>query len=390
MVIFSHAFYLGGWGGDPTLAWTHGRETIGGFAVVGFFAVSGYLITKSGLRADIVQFLWRRSLRILPAFWGALVVGATVVGPLVWLQMGRPIVDYFHRGAGGPLEYVWLNSRLTMRQWGIHDIFVGTTPYGAAFNGSLWTLIYEWHAYMVIAAVILIGVLRRVPSVVISMCIFVWFIALAHTFGLYDVTAIWPGFADRYTINLTLAFLIGGAIAVTADRLVLDGRIAIAAAVLMPITMISGGWVLIGYAAFAYVLMYLAARIPGRARRVGQKNDYSYGIYVYGWLVQQLTAYWGWNHWGYVPWVAATLVITSACAYLSWHLIEKRALRLKNWGPGRGLEFWWGRTPISWQRLTRVIAGTPSLRIAHEENHDGAPQRAGDAQRRPLGSGSPT
>jgi len=87
-VIFSHAFYLGGWDYDPTIDWTKGQESIGGLAVIGFFVISGYLITKSGMRIDILQFMWHRSLRIFPAFWAVLIVTATVVGPeLLWADV---------------------------------------------------------------------------------------------------------------------------------------------------------------------------------------------------------------------------------------------------------------------------------------------------------------
>ena len=51
-VIFSHAFPLGGWStDDPMKTLTKGQESIGGFAVLGFFAISGYLIAKSGMKA---------------------------------------------------------------------------------------------------------------------------------------------------------------------------------------------------------------------------------------------------------------------------------------------------------------------------------------------------
>jgi peptidoglycan/LPS O-acetylase OafA/YrhL len=100
------------------------------------------------------------------------------------------------------------------------------------------------------------------------------------------------------------------------------------------------GWVLVGYFAFAYVLIFLAARLPMWCRKIGARNDYSYGMYVYGFLVQQYTAFLGWHLWGYVPWVAATLVVTACLACLSWHVVEKPALRLKDRGPGRGIRYW--------------------------------------------------
>ena len=101
-----------------------------------------------------------------------------------------------------------------------------------------------------------------------------------------------------------------------------------------------GGFSTYGTIAAVYFVMYLAAALPKQVQWIGQKNDYSYGVYIYGFLVQQVTAYLGWYQWGYVPYVAIALVLTLGCAWISWHLVEKRAMALKNWGPGRGVAHW--------------------------------------------------
>ena len=90
-------------------------------------------------------------------------------------------------------------------------------------------------------------------------------------------------------------------------------------------------------------MLYLAARLPQATHWIGKKNDYSYGVYIYGFLVQQVTAYLGWYKLGYVPYVLIAIVLSLGCAWLSWHLVEKRAMALKNWGPGRGWRYWWDR-----------------------------------------------
>src|ERR671927_618625 len=63
-VIVSHAWPLGGLGKEPLL---DGRSP-GGYAVYGFFALSGYLITGSRLNSRLGDFLKRRVLRLYPAF----------------------------------------------------------------------------------------------------------------------------------------------------------------------------------------------------------------------------------------------------------------------------------------------------------------------------------
>ncbi|HXH36666.1 MAG TPA: acyltransferase [Plantibacter sp.] len=344
MVIFSHAFPTGGWGEDPSKGWSNGQETIGGFAVVGFFAISGYLIAKSGVSADILQFLWRRGLRIFPAFWAVLLVGALIVGPIAWRLSGNGLRDYI---GSGPIMYVFQNADLTIRQWGIYDIFVTTTPYGEAveysvFNGSLWTLALEWGCYMLIAALLVLGVLRHARWAVPALAGVFWILSVVYSLAPQLVAMVAPVLADPNKIKLTLVFLIGSSLAMYSRKVPLSDLLGIGSAVVMVVTLLTGGWVQLGYPAFAYFILWLAARLPKRIQWIGAKNDYSYGMYVYGFLVQQFTAFLGWHLLGYWPWVGLTILVTAGCAWLSWHGIEKRAMALKDWGPGRGLD-WLGQ-----------------------------------------------
>ena len=367
LVIFSHAFPLGDWGTDPGLGWTKGQESIGGFAVVGFFAISGYLIAKSGANADILQFMWRRALRIFPAFWLVLLVAAGVVGPIVWKLEGNGLRAYLSTNVGGPVSYFLANWDLTMRQYGIYDVFAGTTPYGdlvgtSIFNGSLWTLTYEWGCYLIIAVLVLFGVLRRARFLVLVLTAFYYVAAVSNIIVPGGAGTILPDFGDRFRVSLALIFLLGACLAMYSREIPLDDRLGVFSAFVVIVTLLNGGWILLGYPALAYCLLWLAARLPSWVQWIGAKNDYSYGMYVYGFLVQQFTAYLGWYRWGYVPWVAAVIVITAACAWLSWHIVEKRALALKDWGPGRGIRHWSVKamSVVDWLRHRRATRITPS------------------------------
>lgn len=357
-VIFSHAFYTGGWGHDPFVDFTRGQESIGGLAVLGFFAISGYLITKSGLRADALQFIWRRALRIFPAFWTVLIVAAFGVGPFVWLSMGRPLSSYLSFSSGGPFHYVIRNIDLTMRQYGVYDIFADTTPYGesagSVFNGSLWTLSYEWGAYLIIFAFVIFGVLKRAQILVPALTAFYFVLEVAHTILPNSNGEILAYFGDHYRVSLPLIFLYGACLAIYSRKVVLDWRLALMAVLIIAGTLRLGGFSVIGYPAVAYFVMWLAAALPAKLHWIGAKNDYSYGMYVYGFLVQQTTAYFGWYHWGYWLWTLACVVITAGCAWLSWHGVEKWAFSLKDRGPGRGLDFWWQKLSSLFRRAPQV------------------------------------
>lgn len=348
-VIVDHAFPLGGFGHDPFFDLTRGQASLGTIAVAGFFAISGYLIAKSGLTADVLQFMWRRILRIFPAYWLVLLFTAFVVGPLLWwLGEGRPLGDYFTLGPQGPFYYFTANWTLNIGTYGIHDLLTETTPYGreigaSAFNGSLWTLIYEWHCYLIIAVLVAFAVLAKAKWVVPAMTAFFLAMIVVSSIDHGAVVALVPWMSDTYTLLLGFTFLVGSCIALYSKIIPFDDRIGILCGLVFLATLRWGGFATVGTIAGAYFVLYLGARLPKQVHWIGAKNDYSYGVYIYGFLVQQVTAYLGWYQWGYVPYVLIAMVISFGCAWLSWHLIEKRAMSLKDWGPGKGIGYWWDR-----------------------------------------------
>jgi peptidoglycan/LPS O-acetylase OafA/YrhL len=104
-------------------------------------------------------------------------------------------------------------------------------------------------------------------------------------------------------------------------------------------TLFFGGYAALGTPAFVYFILWLGARLPKAFQWIGAKNDYSYGIYIYGFLVQQMLAFFEIYKWGYFIYVFLTLLFTVPLAWLSWHIVEKQAMALKDWGPGKGLSF---------------------------------------------------
>ena len=117
-VIVSHTIPLGGY--DP--GWYSRLEGWGGWAVNGFFVISGYLIAGSRMRVGILPYLWRRALRILPAFWVNLVLIAFLFAPLSTLLTGQPytLVDGWH--------FIAANWTLQINQWSV-GATLATVPY---------------------------------------------------------------------------------------------------------------------------------------------------------------------------------------------------------------------------------------------------------------------
>ncbi|WP_407341760.1 acyltransferase family protein [Pengzhenrongella phosphoraccumulans] len=340
LVLFDHAFPLGGFGGDPTYTWTHGQDSAGGIAVAGFFVISGYLITKSAIRTQAVTFLWHRFLRIFPGLWACLAVGALIVGPIAWASEQRPVLDYWTSSAGGPVQYVLSNALLTVNQWGIHDVFIGT-PYGisstiSVFNGSLWTLAYEWHCYLVVGALALLGVMRRARPIIVLTWLGLWVLTVLQVEAPDMAARFGPWFDDLFNVRFTMIFMTGAVLAVYSKRIPLNDCFGVLSGCIWILSLVMAGYTVVGYPAMAYFVIWLAARLGPLFRRVGAVNDYSYGIYIYGFLVQQIVASADVQKYGFVVFLVVSWVGSLLFAMLSWHFVEKIWLRAKDWTPSRG------------------------------------------------------
>jgi peptidoglycan/LPS O-acetylase OafA/YrhL len=91
-----------------------------------------------------------------------------------------------------------------------------------------------------------------------------------------------------------------------------------------------GGFFPVGYPAFAYLMLYAACAVPPRLHTIGRRADYSYGIYIYAFPIQQAVAGLGGAAWGVLPFIALCLPLVLLAAALSWHLVERPALTLKH------------------------------------------------------------
>jgi peptidoglycan/LPS O-acetylase OafA/YrhL len=259
-------------------------------------------------------------------------------------------IDCYVSAPQGPLEYIAHNFFLLIRQTQISG-----TPHGVPapflWDGSLWTLFYEFIAYLLLAGVAALGLLRR--GVVAALAIVMWTLAFLHSFtpGVFGHHIINPFSPSIYLsdvnfvflkfITLTSIFLGGSLLYFYRDRVVDSGRLALActavfaAALWSPVggqeTFFSVTTADLLAPLLAYPLLWLGIHLP--LHKVGAKNDYSYGVYIYAFPVQQLLATWKFQRFGYVPFALLGIVATFPFAIASWWLVERHALRLK------GLDF---------------------------------------------------
>jgi peptidoglycan/LPS O-acetylase OafA/YrhL len=317
IVIVSHTWPLGGFGDDPGKA----SNNLGIFAVEGFFALSGFLITRSGDGLGVGRFLWHRVLRIFPAYWVCLVLIAGIAAPAAWVTM-HPLAGYVHANPS-PFGFVIRNWFLVQGQTSIGDT-LASNPFASMWDGPLYTLPFEFLCYIVIAVVAASGLLK--PRVIAALAGLVWLWLMAMGLGLGGPLA------DDRQAKFTLCFLVGSLIYLYRDRiLVRSWWRPIAAASVTAATYLTFGFNVVGLFAFSYLVLWAACVIP--LYRVGVKHDYSYGMYIYGWPVMQLASLFGAAALGLPVYLLIVLIGTLAFAAPSWYLVERHALKLKNANP---------------------------------------------------------
>jgi peptidoglycan/LPS O-acetylase OafA/YrhL len=321
LVVFSHSLTLGGFRSETL--WGHG--SLGDLAVDAFFAISGFLITPSAARNHVLRYLWQRVLRIFPGFWACLCVTSAVAGPIAWTATGKPLDEYWSAQLG-PLHYVAANWWLTMKTYAI----AGTperTPFPGAWDGSLWTLQWEFICYLMVAVLAVTTMLRR-RRIVLALWAFSWLVALAAA---ADGIPTYNDTMPYDFVRFVPIFFAGSVLWLYRDKIP-DSRIMFTGSLFLAImgTFLRNSEVLSG-PPLAYVCVWVAIHLPGK--QIGVKYDISYGTYIYGFVVAQVLAVWQLYRWGYVPYTMLTLVVTLVLAGLSCVAIEQPALRLKRLSP---------------------------------------------------------
>lgn len=335
-VIFAHAGPLAGFYGGHDLGSQISKEqSLGGVAVAGFFFFSGFLITKSRMgKSTIFRYFWRRALRIFPAFWLALLTTAFVLAPVAWRKETGTWDGYWNATNESPFTYFINNMWLTLGQRNIAEMG-HSLPFaqigGFDWNGSAWTLLYEFRAYILVGVLGLFGFLaHRWISGTVAIALIV--VNALTWSGSVDMLRISSVLDNPFNAMFFAPFAFGMLFALFGDKIPIDDRLAVAAIGIALFAYAFGGWNIWGQYGFLYFLMWIAVRTPF-LNNWEKFGDLSYGIYIYAWPLMQFGAYFGLQNHGWIVYHLVIVVATHICAFVSWHLIEKPAMSLKNWTP---------------------------------------------------------
>lgn len=316
-VLFWHAYPLTG----TPFPFPVAAPFSGQVAVDGFFAISGFLLAGSWLHSPrVIPYLRNRALRIVPAFWVCLVVVAVGFAPIAALLRGESVAALWS-GPHSAWHYMFDNALLRMHFYDVAGSPAGI-PFPGAWNGSLWTLWWEALAYLGLLLIGILGILRhrRLTLLVLAA---VWLANTALAVGLIPE----GGYQTRAG-RLGLMFLCGVVIYLYRDKIPVSRALLIGAAALLPVSWLLPDFHILGAPLLAYLVLWAGSAV--RSPRLQLRDrDISYGIYIYGFPVQQALALGGAAVWHPMAFALVALVLTAPLAVTSWVLVERPALRWK-------------------------------------------------------------
>ena len=317
LVLLGHCFWLSGRLPEEPLRPLTGGTDMADLAVDAFFVISGFLITASYLHGSgNVSFVLKRALRIFPGLAFAVFFAMLVIGPLT---TPLPLSEYFSDSKTA----AFLTNTFLMTRYELPGVFANN-PFPEVVNGSFWTLPLEGAMY---CSVLLLGALKLLKRQMVILGLGV--LMLGHFFvlpvlGVESVTIL-------KLFRLGMFFYGGAALYLFQDQVRWDGRIAVLLLAASVLALGSSAWFVIHMLTLPYLIIYLAyARIP-KVAHFGKHGDFSYGMYIFGFPVQQLIIHWFGADINLAVFALSSMAVTLCFAVLSWRLVEAPALRLKRY-----------------------------------------------------------
>ncbi len=316
LVLASHAYILTGHADDePIGILTRHLVDGGSLAVDVFFILSGFLVARSAQRHGPSRYLRARALRIYPAFLAVIAAQTFLLGPAL---TRLPLATYL----SSPATWLALPRALLFSVPPTLPGLFARNPLPAIVNGSLWTLRIEALCYLGLLALAVTGMLR--PARILVPLAIAWAAQAAILAARANLLS--PAFASLPFVALAdcvLHFLMGSACWLHAPVIPRRWCLAgVSAAAL---------WAMPYAPTLHLALPYLVLALGLTRPALPPIPDLSYGIYLYAFPVQQtlvaLLAP------ATMPLVALSIPPTLLLAALSWRLVERPALRLKQLPP---------------------------------------------------------
>ena len=281
-----------------------------------FFALSGFLVAGSLLRSKtLITFFGLRILRIAPALSVEVLLSALILGPLF---TDKTLAEYF----SDRLFFRYFYNLIGHVQYSLPGVF-SANPYSNMVNEQLWTIPSELKCYFLIGLLSLFLVFRN------RLCLLA--VAIVFNVGIFALYGLAPSHWRATIVAPAVivgCFLAGVTLFVFRDR-VPCSRLLFAICMIADVALLlipQGDYLL--PLPIAYTAAYLGVLNPPRNRMLFS-GDYSYGIYLYGFPIQQAIVASGGDYKAWLLNLAIALPLIVGIAIFSWWIVERPSLALR-------------------------------------------------------------
>jgi len=320
LVILHHSFPLT-YHPEILSSITNHQVDFGDLSVNIFFIISGYLIINSLLYSKTpTSYLWKRGLRLFPGLFFMLLFSLIIIAIL---YEGENILN-----EKSFFTYLPYNMSLYKVQYFVDGVFENNI-YPKAINGSLWTLSYEFTMYIFILSLYPFRKDRLLLTLILAYSFIIAFFAANFKPELLNSKISSILLSSNHLYSLAAFFISGSLLAMFNLNKFNKPIINVALFVLLLTSLFLNTYELLSYLLLPPLVLFIGLSYSKVLAYIPSKiGDISYGVYIYGFLVQQTLM----HFYNFNPYILAilSLGITYIISYASWHLIEKRFLEYKN------------------------------------------------------------
>ncbi len=320
MVIYGHAFAVAPELGKEELIYKLTGFYAGAIAVKVFFFLSGLLVTNSLIeKKSLIHFFMARFFRIWPALILVLLFSVFVIGPvLTTLDLNTYL--------SSPNTYLYIKNQILMkcmliRGLGYTDLpgLFTQNPFKDTVNVPLWTLPVEVGAYIFLGAIFCLKLLEKRIAIFLFIIIILDSILPQRIFILFL-----PQGNDNFSY-LPFCFSVGVLMAIYKENLFLSMREPIGFFLLFLLFSNTEYAKYFFYLSVFTGIIYFFTCKP--VLRLKPSSDISYGVYLWGWPMQQILVS-TYPNMGVLGNQVFGTSLAMIFGYFSWHLIEKRSIKL--------------------------------------------------------------
>lgn len=291
--------------------------SLGTLGVYVFFLISGYLIMKSYIRMpNIKNYLINRTLRIYPGLIVCILITMFIFGPIL---TEAPLKEYFT--SPETYSYLWNISLIKL------SYYLPGVLGQKILNPPLWTLVFEFTMYILVIFFATVKIYKTKSYNILLITLLIGAI-IATSIGVQN-DIYFVGFNVNWFLKFFIVFFLGSLFYVNQNHLNLFWYHFLSIGILWYFSIDTFLFFAATILLVFYGTFYVGLYVRPFAKWITSKGDFSYGFYIYGYLIQHIVFKVFGTSLGLYNTMLLSFIGVIPFAMFSWHLIESKLLTLK-------------------------------------------------------------